>query len=58
LEITAIIFNNLVEARQLAAQAGIEEMSECIDQAWLHLAKLAEITHKLFPRSPLVSIHR
>jgi hypothetical protein len=29
-----------------------------LEEGWLNLGKLAEITHKLFPRSPMVSIHQ
>ncbi len=29
-----------------------------MEQAWANLGKLAEVTHKLFPNSPLVNVHR
>jgi hypothetical protein len=57
LEITAILFDHLSQARHLS-QTAPEALADNLDQTWLHLCKLAEITHKLFPRSPLVEVHR
>lgn len=58
LEIVALIFENLMEARHFAQEYADSELMNSIDQSWLNLGKLAEITHQLFPNSPLVNVHR
>lgn len=58
LQITALIFGSLSEARSWAFQTRSSQLSDILEQAWLNLGKLAEITHKIFPRSPMVAVHR
>jgi hypothetical protein len=58
LEITAVIFEGLTEAKHYAQEYSDGELVGCIDQSWQNLGKLAEVTHRLFPNSPLVGVHR
>ena len=53
-----MLFGNLSEARSWALQTGASDLSTTLEESWLNLGKLAEITHKLFPRSPMVEVHR
>jgi hypothetical protein len=58
LELTAVIFEGLAEARQYAQEYSDGELQGSLEQAWANLGKLAEVTHRLFPNSPLVGVHR
>lgn len=47
-----------MEAKHYAQEYSDNQLRNSIEQSWLNLGKLAEITHRLFPNSPLVNIHR
>jgi hypothetical protein len=58
LELTAVIFEELSQARHYAQEYSDDELQGSLEQAWQNLGKLAEVTHRLFPNSPLVGVHR
>jgi hypothetical protein len=47
-----------MEAKHYAQEYADTELMNSIEQSWLNLGKLAELTHRLFPNSPLVNVHR